>query len=184
MIHDVLERLGPASLQPALAEPAGIGVRDSAGGDDEFPVEGVAPQRQPEPAELALAGPGSGLGPGVIASAESAGAAGGAVAPAGGAGTPGRLEGARVSSRYAGAMLLHAFYDRVGVADVLAGVAGAEGVRFDDLAMLTATSLSFALGADTLESTKHLIRDQVGGVGRDRGLAGAAYPASPAGHDS
>jgi hypothetical protein len=67
-----------------------------------------------------------------------------------------------VSSRYAGAMLLHAFYDRVGVADVLAGVAGAEGVRFDDLAMLTATSLSFALGAGTLESTKHLIREQVG----------------------
>jgi hypothetical protein len=59
-------------------------------------------------------------------------------------------------------MLLHAFYDRVGAAGVLAGVAGAGGVRFDDLAVLTATSLSFALGAGTLESTKHLIRDQLG----------------------
>lgn len=67
-----------------------------------------------------------------------------------------------MSSRYAGAMLLHAFYDRVGAQGVLASVAGAGGVRFDDLAMLTATSLSFALGAGSVESTKHLIRDQVG----------------------
>ena len=161
VIHDVLDRLGPAWFQPALAEPAEIGVRDSASGDDESPGEAVVPERQPEPAGVPCVEPGSGRESGVIASAESA-AGGAAVAPAGGAGVLGRLEGARVSSRYAGAMLLHAFYDRVGAAGVLAGVAGTDGVRFGDLAVLTATSLSFALGAGTLESTKHLIRDHIG----------------------
>ncbi|MDQ2706854.1 MAG: hypothetical protein M3Z25_04130 [Actinomycetota bacterium] len=54
----------------------------------------------------------------------------------------GRLGEAVVGSRYAGAMLLHGFFDRVGMGAVLGVVAGAGPVsgrarRFDDLALLT-----------------------------------------------
>src|SRR5260370_42646045 len=41
--------------------------------------------------------------------------------------------------------------------------------RYDDLALLTATSLAFALGASSAEGTKHLIPAQAGilaGIGR------------------
>ncbi len=90
----------------------------------------------------------------------------GAAAPA----TP-RLGEATVDSRYAGAMLLHAFFDRVGAAAVFApltgagsaaGSAGARSRRFDDVALLTATSVAFALGVGSVEATKHLLREQVG----------------------
>jgi hypothetical protein len=79
-----------------------------------------------------------------------------------------------VDSRYAGAMLLHAFYDRVGAAAVFApltgaGPAPARSRRFDDVALLTATSVAFALGVGSVEATKHLIRDQLGPLaGLDR----------------
>ena len=78
-----------------------------------------------------------------------------------------RLGAAGVDSRYAGAMLLHAFYDRVGAAGVFAPLSGtgpapAGSRRFDDVALLTATSVAFALGVGSVEATKHLLRDQVG----------------------
>ena len=71
-------------------------------------------------------------------------------------------------------MLLHAFYDRVGAAAVFApltgaGPAPARSRRFDDVALLTATSVAFALGVGSVEATKHLIRDQIGPLaGLDR----------------
>ena len=66
-----------------------------------------------------------------------------------------------MDSRYAGAMLLHAFFDRVGAAAVFApltgaGPAPARSRRFDDVALLTATSVAFALGVGSVEATKHL----------------------------
>lgn len=78
-----------------------------------------------------------------------------------------RLGQATVDSRYAGAMLLHAFFDRVGAQAVFAPLAGAGPVsarsrRFDDVALLTATTVAFALGVGSVEATKHLVRDQVG----------------------
>jgi hypothetical protein len=78
-----------------------------------------------------------------------------------------RLGAAGVDSRYAGAMLLHAFYHRVGAAAVFApltgaGPAPAGSARFDDVALLTATSVAFALGVGSVEATKHLLREQVG----------------------
>ena len=68
------------------------------------------------------------------------------------------------TSRYAGAMLLHAFLDRVGAAGVLvAGVRPrSRGAAIDDLGLLTATCLSFALGTATVEAGKHLVRAQLG----------------------
>jgi hypothetical protein len=83
---------------------------------------------------------------------EPAGFAG--LAPARGA----QLGGAYLASRYAGAMLLHAFFDRAQAGTVLAGASG----RPADVALLTATSLAFALGASSVEGTKHLIRAQAG----------------------
>jgi Transposase protein len=69
------------------------------------------------------------------------------------------------ASRYAGAMLLHAFTDRVGATDVFASAATAvAGRRFDDLAVLTGVSTVFALGFACLEQAKHPDRAQVGPV--------------------
>jgi hypothetical protein len=66
-------------------------------------------------------------------------------------------------SRYAGATLLHAFGDRVRATDVFASVGTpASGQRFDDIAVLTATSTVFALGFASLEQAKHPDRTQVG----------------------
>ena len=63
-------------------------------------------------------------------------------------------------SRYAGAMLLHAFTARAGAGQVLESAAGAGrgagGYRFADVALLSATSMCFALGAQTTEQVKHL----------------------------
>ena len=78
-----------------------------------------------------------------------------------------RLVEATVDSRYAGAMLLHGFFDLVGVAAVFTpltgvGPAPAGSGRFDDVALLTATTVAFALGVGSVEATKHLVRAQVG----------------------
>jgi DNA-binding CsgD family transcriptional regulator len=84
------------------------------------------------------------------------------------------LAEATVGSRYAGAMLLHAFFDRVGAQAVFAPLSGAGPVscrsrRCDDVALLTATTVAFALGVGSVEATKHLVRDQIGPLaGLDR----------------
>ena len=66
------------------------------------------------------------------------------------------------SCRYAGAMLLHAYLDRVGAAGVFATLTGGPARRYDDLAVLTTATLAFALGVDTVEGTKHLRRAEAG----------------------
>ena len=57
-------------------------------------------------------------------------------------------------------MLLHAFTARAGAGQVLESAAGAGrgagGYRFADVALLSATSMCFALGAATAEQVKHL----------------------------
>jgi hypothetical protein len=55
------------------------------------------------------------------------------------------------SCRYAGAMLLHAYLDRVGAAGVFATLTGGPARRYHDLAVLTFATLAFALGVDTVE---------------------------------
>jgi hypothetical protein len=72
-------------------------------------------------------------------------------------------------------MLAHAYYDRIG-AEAILGAALPPGLarpRYDDLTLLTATSLAFALGVSSAEGTKHLIPAQAGilaGIGRLPGL--------------
>lgn len=114
VIHDVCDRLGPAPLRQALEQ---LSDDDGAGGSaEESNVDGGVrePQPEPAPAEPAFAGS-------EAPSVASAGA-GEAAAPA--VVGAGRLTNARVSSRYAGAMLLHAFGARADAAAVLAAAAG------------------------------------------------------------
>ena len=75
-----------------------------------------------------------------------------------------RLEHAQVRSRYAGAMLLHGYLDRVGAEAVFASLAGGPARRYDDLAVLTCATIGFALGVDTVEGSKHLRRAEAGPV--------------------
>ncbi|MGH3094614.1 MAG: putative transposase, partial [Streptosporangiales bacterium] len=94
--------------------------------------------------------------------APAASAAGGAAGRAGGPLVAGaRIIEGRLPSRYAGAMLLHAFAGRADAGAVLAAAAGgtadgADGRRFGDVGLLAATSICFALGAATVEQVKHL----------------------------
>lgn len=64
--------------------------------------------------------------------------------------------------RYAGAMLLHPFLHRVGAEAIFASVTGGPARRYDDLSVLTAATLGFALGTGTVEGGKHLRRAEFG----------------------
>ena len=132
----------------------------------------LAPESRPEPGQQADSGqeqqeeeqePGGGArlaaepGPGEAAGAARDGAGGGPPPP--GPGGP-EITGGVFWSRYAGAMLLHAFTARAGAGRVLesaaAGRPGGRPRRFADVALLSVTSLCFALGAATTEQVKHL----------------------------
>ena len=149
----------PEPVQDELPDVPDTDVPDTDVADTDVAGPGVA-DREPRgpaaaaPAELIIVEPGDVLDGPVVGSS--------------------RLSAATVDSRYAGAMLLHAFYDRVGAAAVFAPLTGAGPVptrsrRCDDVALLTATSVAFALGVGSVEATKHLLRDQLGPVaGLDR----------------
>jgi hypothetical protein len=124
----VLRRLGRAHVAGPL--PLAPELEQAAGPEP-------APAAAPEPAETEPA-----------ETAEPA-------APEPEAGGP-RPAGAR--SRYAGAMLLHAFLSRTAAGPVLGSVAGQPG----DVALLTAVSMCFALGAATTEQFKHLAAAEAG----------------------
>jgi len=63
-------------------------------------------------------------------------------------------------------MLFHAFSDRLDSGAVLSGPgpggAGGAPLRFDDIALLAATSMAFGLGAGTIEQVKHLTAAEAG----------------------
>lgn len=92
------------------------------------------------------------------------------VVPAAGAVDSARIATGSFASRFAGSMLLHAFTDRVGASAVFAQAAGgippapAGRPRYDDIAVLAATSMVFALGFASLEQAKHPDRAQLGPV--------------------
>jgi len=64
--------------------------------------------------------------------------------------------------RYAGATLLYSYLGRVGAGEVFATLSGGPGRLYDDLAVLATATLSFALGAATVEGVKHLRRGEMG----------------------
>ena len=127
---------------------------------------GRAPEPVPDPAADIVPGPGGSAAAQsgdpadddddvpVPAGAAGGGAGGGLVRGAGGAAAEGR-----VRSRYAGAMLLHAFGTRAGACDVLAAAAGGDpaGAR-----LLAAVSACIGLGAVTAERFKHLAAAEAG----------------------
>ena len=69
-----------------------------------------------------------------------------------------------VASRYAGAMLGHAFLARTGVPQTFASLRTLTGRVADDAALLTAVTLSFGLGISSLEGAKHLNRAEAGAL--------------------
>ena len=145
--HTTISRgLGPRGRAPAsgggrgqhaAAEPLSTGPAAET-------EPGPATEAEAEPATEALTEPGAGAG---------------GLPPGGGQpGWPLTGEGV-LASRYAGAMLLHAFFARAGADSALP----ASGDRRQaDLALLTAVSMCFALGADTVEQFKHLAAADAG----------------------
>ena len=138
----VLRRLGRAHVQdplpPAEPEPA----------EQPGPAAPVPPE--PEPAQAP--GPAGRPAPGPGAAAE----------PEGGEPAAEPQTGpAAAWSRYAGAMLLHAFGARTGAGDILRDAAG-QDAQPGDVALLSAVSMCFALGAATAEQFKHLAAAEAG----------------------
>ena len=142
--HTTISRgLGPRGRAPA----SGGGRGRHAAAEPLFtePAAGPGPATEAE----ALTEPGAGAGAGADCG----------LAPGGGQpGWPLPGEGV-LASRYAGAMLLHAFFARASADSALP----ASGDRRPaDLALLTAVSICFALGADTVEQFKHLAAADAG----------------------
>ena len=77
----------------------------------------------------------------------------------------------RVRSRYAGAMLLHAFAARAGAGEIFRAAAG-ENAAPGEVALLAAVSACFALGAATTEQFKHLAATEAGPLAGLRTLPG------------
>ncbi len=79
-----------------------------------------------------------------------------------------RIESGTVACRYAGAMLVHAFTDRIGARGLLTAGTGASaagaGAPADDLGILVCTQMSFTLGALTMEQAKHLSAADAGAL--------------------
>lgn len=84
---------------------------------------------------------------------------GGGLAPAGYRPAGLRIARGSLYSRYAGAMLLHAFASQV---DATAALSAAGGGQPADVLLLSATSICFALGAAATEQFKHLTAASAG----------------------
>jgi transposase len=77
-----------------------------------------------------------------------------------------RIETGSYWCRYAGTMMLLPYMDIVGAQAIFATLTGGPARRYGDLSVLTTATLGFALGAGTIEDTKHLRRGEAGaGVG-------------------
>ena len=147
VISELLARRGPLPVQQTLPEP-----------DD------TAPDTTPEAAPT-MAGPGD-TAPG-DAEPEVAPTMAGPVEavdaePVAAVAGTARISTETLPCRYAGAMLLHAYLDRVGAEAIFAPLAGGPARRYDDLAVLCTATLGFAWGIDTIEGAKHLRRAEAG----------------------
>ena len=128
-------------------------------------VQDLLPQAEPEPEDAEAPEPQAEPEP------EDAGPVPpGPVPPAGDGQQP--AEPVTVRSRYAGAMLLHAFASRAGAGEIFWAAAGQDAAP-QDVALLAAVSACFALGAETTEQFKHLAAAEAGplaGLSRLPGL--------------
>jgi hypothetical protein len=149
----------PESGEPLVSEEearAAAGDEDVAGraGQDAVPQDD-APAGTDEPGREHAPSPSPSPSPsGDGARSGAAGGWGGGMMPA-----AGRITEGRVRSRYAGAMLLHAFAAQAGAGEILAAAAGGEPAG---VALLAAVSACFGLGAATTEQFKHLAAAEAG----------------------
>jgi hypothetical protein len=143
--HTTISRgLGPRGQAPA----SGGGRGQHAPAEPLFTDAEAETEPGPATEAEALTEPGAGAGAGA-----------GGLPPGGGQpGWPLPGEGV-LASRYAGAMLLHAFFART---DADSALPASGDRRPADLALLTAVSMCFALGADTVEQFKHLAAADAG----------------------
>src|SRR5216683_1572224 len=140
--HTTIGRaLGPREQAPAREREPGWAPAEPL-------FTGPEPEPEPEPEPVPVPGPGPGAGAGLP--------------PAGGLRAWPLPAGGVFRSRYAGAMLLHAFGGRAGAGEILAAATGGEDGRPGDAALLSAVSMCFALGAATTEQFKHLAAAEAG----------------------
>jgi hypothetical protein len=156
----VSRRLGPSAVQEQLP---GAGPEGEAAAGGRRAEAGPQPEGEPGPQPGGPAATGQDLPPAGELPA-------GGREPSPGAGLA-RVAGGAMPSRYAGAMLAHSYLGRIGAEAILAAALppALARPRYNDLGLLTATSLAFALGASSAEGTKHLIPAQAGilaGIGR------------------
>src|SRR6266540_1021681 len=163
----------PAKLSDAQVRQAvqlrALGVSDKTAAKA-FGYAGVGGDTAMEQAELDLgSAPDMSAQPAPTGEPATAAPAAGRAGEAAGAGHgSARIDTGVFASRYAGSMLLYGFTHQVGADTVFAGAAGMAahrgGRRFDDVAILGATSMVFSLGFASLEQAKHPDRAQVGPV--------------------
>jgi Transposase protein len=138
----VLRRLGQAHVQDPLSQDRPPRPEPVPEPDTEEKPQLTAPEPREQPQPQAVAEPAGPVPSGFVP---------------GDGGQPARA----VRSRYAGAMLLHAFAARAGAGDVFAAAAGQDAAA-GDVALLAAVSACFALGAATTEAFKHLAAAEAG----------------------
>jgi transposase len=146
---------GQGRSQQAIADQLGVAqsvISELLARLGPAPVQQTLPEPTEQPTEPSVEPP---VGQPVDAAAEQAGAATVFTGSA-------RIGTGTRSCRYAGAMLLHAYLDRVGAESIFATLTGGPARRYDDLAVLSTATLGFALGTDTIEGAKHLRREQAG----------------------
>jgi hypothetical protein len=154
----VARRLAARPASPAAGADAGPGQEEL-----EFAEPARDPGRDLEPAPESRPEPGPRADSGQEEEQEDEEQEPGRVAGLAAEPGPGgpKIAGGVFWSRYAGAMLLHAFTARAGAGQVLESAAGAGRAagrprRFADVALLSVTGMCFALGAETTEQVKHL----------------------------
>jgi transposase len=158
VILDVVTRRGVVTVQPPLPGQdeatvlPDLGETTGRGGATEA-MEPVAPQPVSQP----------------VSQPQPVSGGSGPVVEPGAA----RIGTGSVVCRYAGAMLAHAFFARVGAGQVFGSLqaaratvtdAGNGPVVFDDVALVCAATLAFGLGASSIEGVKHLDRAGAGAL--------------------
>ena len=153
VISELLARRGPLPVQPVLPEPD-----DTAADTDTEPESEVAPSMA-GPVDTAPGDAESEVAPTMAGPVDTAPVDTEPVAALPGSA---RVATGRHPCRYAGAMLLHAYLDRVDAQAIFATLAGGPARRYDDVAVLSTATLGFAWGVDTIEGAKHLRRAEAG----------------------
>src|SRR5674476_884553 len=147
VISVLLARLGPAPVQDGL--PATSSTEPEHEPEHEHEHEHESTVAEPDDTEATKAD----LGPEPDAPATEL------VAPPAGSAA---IATGSYRCRYAGAMMLYPYLHLVGAQGIFATCTGGPARRYSDLGVLTTAVLGFALGAGTVEATKHLRRAEAG----------------------